>query len=196
MVTIVQNQKLSGFPYNSARDLEYMAEVYIPVYGKPTCKEWWQDGTHGLRTKLMAQIPTDVFTDLGSSGQFGSTTEAENAAVRMLTVNESRSIVALQSPNVYRNPGFVSSVAGAVSGAGALLGVGLETTTYLPKIYLIKMAAPMIQAVLLMMLYMFLPFVLVFSSYRVGTMIFMSIVIFSIKFWTVLWLFRTGWIIT
>ncbi len=40
---------------------------------------------------------------------------------------------------------------------------------------------------ILMMVYLFLPFILVFSSYRIGTMIFISIVIFSIKFWTVLW---------
>lgn len=178
--------KIIGFLYDSNRDLEYMAEVHIPTYGKPTCKEWWQDGTYGLRVKLLEQIPVEVLVDLSSSGQLGAT-ETRDAAVRMLTVNESRSLTALQNPNVYSNPGFLSSVSGAVSGAGALLDVELETATYLPKIYLIKMAAPMIQAVLLMMVYMFMPFVLLFSSYRMGTMIFMSIVIFSIKFWTVLW---------
>jgi hypothetical protein len=40
---------------------------------------------------------------------------------------------------------------------------------------------------ILMMTYLLLPFILVFSSYKPGTMVFMSIVIFSIKFWTVLW---------
>jgi hypothetical protein len=48
-------------------------------------------------------------------------------------------------------------------------------------------AAPIIQATVLMMIYMLMPFYFVFSSYNIGKIIFMSIIIFSVKFWTVLW---------
>ena len=63
----------------------------------------------------------------------------------------------------------------------------MESVSFYPKMYMLKTAAPVIQAAILMLIYMLLPFYFVFSSYNIGKMIFMSIIIFSVKFWTVLW---------
>ena len=52
---------------------------------------------------------------------------------------------------------------------------------------MVKAASPIIQATVLMLITIVLPFIIVFSSYKVSTLIFMSIVLFAVKFWTVLW---------
>jgi len=44
-----------------------------------------------------------------------------------------------------------------------------------------------IQSMILMMFYALLPFALLFSSYSIGTIVQLSIILFAIKFWTVLW---------
>jgi hypothetical protein len=71
--------------------------------------------------------------------------------------------------------------------AVALVGSIIGSAAYYPAMYMVKSAAPVIQATMLMMIYMLLPFFFVLSSYNIGKIIFMSIIIFSVKFWTVLW---------
>ena len=67
------------------------------------------------------------------------------------------------------------------------VGALLESITFYPKMHMVKAASPIIQAVILMLLVVVLPFILVFSSYKISTVIFMSIVFFAVRFWTVLW---------
>ena len=185
-----------GFPYDKSRDLESETDDPLPKFGKPTCREWWtgkksKEGGDALRDKLISQIDVSVIQDLARWGKLGgngigatkvSTEAAEELAIRTLVINESVNFKGLDDPNPYRNVNQFG-----VSGGVAAVGLALESSTFFPKIYLLKMVAPIIQAMILMMTYLLLPFILVFSSYKIGTMIFMSIVIFSIKFWTVLW---------
>ena len=65
---------------------------------------------------------------------------------------------------------------------------GLETMlfTWLATAVL-KPSLPFIQALLLMGIYMLMPFVMVFSSYSLLTLIHGGIAIFTIKMWSVLW---------
>ena len=51
----------------------------------------------------------------------------------------------------------------------------------------LKPSLPFIQALLLMGIYMLMPFVMVFSSYSLLTLIYGAIAIFTIKMWSVLW---------
>jgi len=183
-------REIPGFAYDSARDLEYMPSVYIPVNGKPTCQQWWTgsggSAGSGLRNALKGEIDTSFLTDLKATitGMSSSTgTAVENMALRTIISNDEHNFKGLNKLNGYND----TSLGSLGSGAAATVGALLESGSFYPKMYLVKMAAPIIQAMILMMIYLLLPFVLVFSSYKVGTMIFMSIVIFSIKFWTVLW---------
>ncbi|MGH9837381.1 MAG: conjugal transfer protein TraG N-terminal domain-containing protein [Blastocatellia bacterium] len=70
---------------------------------------------------------------------------------------------------------------------GGAVGAKIEQFTLFPKIYLLKQAAPIVQSLLLMLLYATLPFILLFSSYSIATVITTSIILFAIKFLSVLW---------
>ena len=192
-----------GFAFDVNRDKEYDPAITptSPVNGKPTCKQWWTgsggSAGSGLRDSLIGEIDAGVLNDaitgiVKIANDIAAATSTapvidkkgvENTALRTLIDNDGGKVKGLGGLNEYND----ASIANVASSFAASAGILLESGTIYPKMYLVKMAAPVIQAMILMMVYLFLPFILVFSSYRIGTMIFMSIVIFSIKFWTVLW---------
>ena len=53
--------------------------------------------------------------------------------------------------------------------------------------YIVREAAPIVQALLLMVLIMLLGFLMVFSGYSITSIAVASVAYFGIKFWTVLW---------
>ena len=68
------------------------------------------------------------------------------------------------------------SLGNIANSAAATAGAVLESVSFYPAMYMMKMAAPIIQAVVLMLIYMLMPFYFWFSSYDVGKVIFMSII--------------------
>ena len=69
------------------------------------------------------------------------------------------------------------------------LGTWFHQLDQYPKLYAAEESAPIIQALLLLMVYTFLPLALVFTSYRAGSFISGAIIIFSLIFWTFIWHF-------
>ena len=67
------------------------------------------------------------------------------------------------------------------------LGTWFHQLDQYPKLYAAEESAPIIQALLLLMVYTFLPLALVFTSYRAGSFISGAIIIFSLIFWTFIW---------
>ncbi len=67
------------------------------------------------------------------------------------------------------------------------LGTWFHQAEQYPKLYAAEESAPIIQALLLLMVYTFLPLALVFTSYRAGSFISAAIIIFSLIFWTFIW---------
>jgi hypothetical protein len=66
-------------------------------------------------------------------------------------------------------------------------GILLHQMEEYPKLYAASQAAPILQALLLLLIYVFLPFAFVFSSYRASTFITGSLLIFSVIFWGFIW---------
>jgi hypothetical protein len=184
------SESIPGFNYSATRDLEYDTAIETPTYGKPTCNEWWT-GTHasdpkyGLRQALLKQIDATHFDNFNSifASLTGKTkTDAEDIAIKTLINREKSYFNGLHNLQNYNDRGLDV----VNSGAGTLGGV-LESISFYPKMYMVKVAAPILQASVLMIIYTLLPFVILFSSYNMGVMVFMSVAIFSVKFWTVLW---------
>jgi type IV secretory system conjugative DNA transfer VirD4/TraG family protein len=182
--------EIPGFRYDKNRDLEYNPKVHIPVDGKPTCEQWWTGKGHvsniGLRDALAGQIETSTLTDFKTtvakiSGK--TKTEVENIAIKTLISREKANFNGLRNLNMYND----ASLANMANSAAATLGGFMESISFYPAMYMMKTAAPIIQATVLMLIYMLMPFYFLFSSYNIGKMIFMSIIVFSVKFWTVLW---------
>lgn len=179
-----------GFTYDPNRDLEYDPNVYIPVDGKPTCAQWWTGNGHvnniGLRAALADQIDAGALATFKQhvANKTGKPQEeVENIAIKTLISREETAFNGLMNLNGYNEAGFAS----AASSAGATFGSVLEAMSFYPALYAMKAAAPIIQAVVLMLIYALMPFYFWFSSYEPGKIIFMSVVVLSVKFWTVLW---------
>ncbi len=184
--------EIKGFTYNASRDAGYYDPRIYPAsppvpYGRPTCKQWWEgtgSGTvanSGLRDQLKAQIDPSILTEF-KAALGGPAVTAETLAIRKLVTREEPYFNGLRDLDAYND-----TVADKGISAVALVGSIIGSAAYYPAMYMVKAAAPVIQATMLMMIYMLLPFFFVFSSYNIGKIIFMSIIIFSVKFWTVLW---------
>jgi len=57
-------QPVPGWPYDPSRDTEY-DPASPPTWGRPSCKQWWEDSTLGLRQRLIDAADT---TATGLSG--------------------------------------------------------------------------------------------------------------------------------
>ncbi len=179
-------EEIPGFPYDTNRDFEYGGTAPASGLGKPTCKQWWTDGTVGLRQRLLSQI------DPGSQSQFSTwftatysgktTADAQNEEIHRLFVQE------------------VKAGGWQAHGAGDALWASLNPVHLLANLgndwhvieqrssfYALQQAAPVGQSLILMALYMSLPFVLVFSSYSIETVLMASVGIFALRFLTALW---------
>ncbi len=182
-------QRTFGFDYDPGRDQEW-DQNDPPLDGMPDCRQWWTGQGHflgdGLRSQILGQLdPTHwtwVKTQVGNlKGE--SDTAIENIAIRAMINKEKPYFSGLSNLEAYTDKGLQGAVTSAVGSVGATL----EAFTFYPRMQMVKAASPIIQAVVLMLLVIVLPFILVFSSYKISTIIFMSIVFFAVRFWTVLW---------
>jgi len=69
----------------------------------------------------------------------------------------------------------------------AAVGIWFHQLEECPEIYAASQAAPIIQALILLMIYIFLPSMLVFSSYRPSTIVTGRIIILSMIIWGFIW---------
>jgi len=171
--TYTAGSAVKGFPYDPQRDFEY--GEYHEQWGKPNCKDWWlgTDGQNGLRTRLLQAVPKPVFSFLETKP------EEEDSAIKSL-ISQTYS-EGYQSLNDEDSGHFISKW------VGAPIGTTMEKMSYYPKLVLIKSALPIIQAVCLMLIYMFLAFAQPFTQYRLKAISISVFVIFSITFWTFIW---------
>ena len=179
------SESIPGFNYDANRDLEYDTAVETPTYGKPTCNEWWSDPNAGLRQALVGQIDTGVLTEFKTIVALMTgkpQTAVEDIALKTLVSREKSYFNGLHNLQTYNDRGF-----DMLNSAAGVAGSVLESLSFYPKLYMVKVAAPILQASVLMILFTLLPFVMLFSSYDIGTMLFMSVTLFSVKFWSVLW---------
>ncbi|MBB71432.1 MAG: hypothetical protein CMF50_03440 [Legionellales bacterium] len=175
--TLHAEQPIRGFSFRSDRDWDMAQTNEEPEWGKPSCLDWWEDQRYGLHNRLLQTLPT-VWQKMNSRLH--------------LNLNDSDDVVKAIIGNSARN-GFDGSN-DIVSGSGyshvaSALGTLWQQLDEYPKLYAIQQATPIIRALLLMVVYALLPFALVFSGYRVRTMVIATFIIFSLIFWAYLWHF-------
>jgi hypothetical protein len=192
---------IPGWPYDAARDTEYPNPLpvgYDPGnIGRPHCTEWWSDATRGLRQKILAHLRPGLLDKLKAYAAWvgipwGSETptDRENALIKKTITN-----TAVRTP---QNPPEVTGFAfnqdvgiGGFTVPGTLttLGLLMKKLEFFTLVNALKEALPMVQALILMGIYLLLPFLVVFSGYRLEAMVLGGIAIFTVKFWTFLWVF-------
>jgi hypothetical protein len=188
--TLRPTKQIPGWAYNAARDTEY-DPASPPAWGKPTCKQWWEDGGIGLRQKLIDEADA---TSAGFSGLVVAVAPAlaseqqEDAVARTILSNSppvwsSNDLVA----NNTGSTGWVGSAENLVKGGLAAGGVVSASAMFSVTMTAVLQGLPMVQALLLLGIYALLPMVVVLSRYSLSMMVVGAMAIFTVKFWSVLW---------
>lgn len=161
------------FMYDASQDLNADAtHESSPSFGTPSCSEWWNDGVNGLKSKIYQALPKSFFDDYQS--YVNDEVTQDDLVKRIISSNGSENANSTIEDNGY------SHLASAV-------GIWYHQIEEYPKLYAASQAAPIIQSLLLLMIYTFLPFALVFSSYTPSSFVTGGIVIFSVIFWGFIW---------
>jgi hypothetical protein len=174
-----QNLKAShpipGFPYAADQDINAdINQKTPPAYGTPSCQEWWKDSDYGLRNRLYQILPKLFLEEFKS--YVGNITTQDDIIKRVISNNAD----GFDNANTTISDHSYSHVVSA-------LGIWIHQMEEYPKLYAASQAAPILQALLLLMMYVFLPFALFFNSYRASTFITGGMLIFSVIFWGFIW---------
>lgn len=178
------HREIPNFPFDPARDAEYGGSS-SSGWGKPTCYEWWTSETAGLRRRLVQQIDSGllngIVTTVTAQANGSTAQSVQDDQIRKLFVQEQKATVA-QSRS--ENAGVFMN---AITGVGAIISSVEQRST----IYALKQAAPIGQSLILMTVYLCLPFLLVFSSFSIQSVLLASLGIFAVRFLTAIWALAT-----
>lgn len=180
-------ENLKSFPYDEALDRTVINPDIDPGVGRPFCKRWWNDSSYGLRTRLLDA------TDIGSTTDWRywikrtnmSATEAEDALLyNILTLDTD--IQYERISNNFPRDSLAETVKGKIRDGVSLIGLGLASPVLYTTIHVIKQAAPMIQAIMLLLIICVMPILHVVSEYDLKTTATLMMTFISIQFWSFL----------
>lgn len=207
--TLRATAEVPAFPYSALRDSVKAPEPPpgVEMGGFPTCHEWWLgypidgggiDSDEGLRERLLAYIKNNALPDdkEDSSGswwkfwaedKFATPSDADNALIKS-TLNAEANDIQLELTNGASDYGGVlgsttdhvmRNMRQLVGSAGLLVGSAKKAV----EVEMVRQVAPMIQAVVLLILTVGLPLLMTIGSYSLQTLIALSLLQFSIIFW-------------
>lgn len=184
------SRQISGWAYDPARDTEY-DPASAPTWGKPVCKQWWEDNTQGLRLKLIDEADA---TSAGLSGLVVAVAptlaseQQEDAVVRAVLASappswSSNELVARNTTSTAWFGSVQNMIKGGLAGGGVVTASALFSVTMTA----VLQSLPMVQALMLLGIYALLPMIVVLSRYSLSMMVVGAMAIFTVKFWSVLW---------
>ena len=169
----------SAWPYDESRDAG-LAQV-SGGGGYPSCKEWWLDGTRGLRTRLLNQVDPDLLTRMGHWAGFLSQEQLDDSIVRAIasprqqTMNQGAVYTDYGGQIDMSLPNAAARVAGDVGMTAGALGA-------FPTMDIVRQALPMVLSFLKMALVICIPLVLLVGTYDLKGVMVVSCVEFALIF--------------
>jgi hypothetical protein len=192
-----------GFPVVPSRDTDYIAggapgtpeQDYVnPTWGRPTCLEWWLSDPTGIRERMSNHSRTwqQLLTGMTNAMSFTSPDKAKDSLAQLAQTRASPQFV--DAARIMGNDydGMTSLVRG-IGGAISTFGVGKKLLIANIEFVPLVNGLPMVQAMVLMGMYMFMPLVVLLSGFDLKVMLLGGIAIFTVKFWSVMW-FVARWI--
>lgn len=181
---------ISGWPYDATRDTEYDPAA-PPTWGKPICKQWWEEDQIGLRHKIeeAADATAGGFSGLVVAVAPGLASEQQNDAVARVVLSNAPAVWSnndLVAHNTATS-GWLATEEHFIKGGLATGGIVAASALFSVMMTAILMGLPMVQALLLLGIYALLPMVVVLSRYSISMMVTGAMTIFTVKFWSVLW---------
>ncbi|MDC9607371.1 conjugal transfer protein TraG N-terminal domain-containing protein, partial [Xenorhabdus griffiniae] len=174
------------FPWNESRD---NGRPNTGQGGYPTCQAWWSTPKTGLKARVLAEADPGLWLRLSAALKMlgKETREYQEAVIRRLvspvnlTISQDGYVYAGYGGNADFTVWDRSNRVG--SSAGTLLGGFLS----MPAFDAVRQALPMIQAVILMALYILIPLILLFAAYEFKTVLTLTFALFALNFLTFWW---------
>lgn len=186
--SLYASREVAGWIFDPTRDADLAGASTLPTWGRPDCKQWWQDATIGLQAKLLAQAAgtSKLNTMVSAYGSSLTTAQQADLVTKVLVDNTRLSVSSTDSYTPTTNSGLSSEPSGMQAVGtymtGAILYMMAWATTAV-----VRPALPFIQAVVLLGMALFLPFIMVMSRYSLSAMVMGAIAFFTVKFWSVMW---------
>jgi hypothetical protein len=178
---------VTGWAFNPARDKDLASSPTPPTWGRPSCKEWWEDSTIGLRQKLIAEAAANSkLPNLVATFGGGMTLEQRADAIVKATIDKTR-LQVMPDPYSPDNKGFWATAADIPKSAASEIGALIVGALTWFAMAIIRPSLPFVQAIVLMGICIFLPLVMVLSRYSLEAMVLGALTIFTVKFWSVMW---------
>ena len=172
--------------------------------GKPTCNEWWM-GTglgmamnSGLRDRLVGHVSTWTNIKNKISTVFAANPngyDADDITAKLAFQQANPKYVNFDSVVGSTSNWFVAQGRSIADGGALGRGVALAGEGYFASLSVAPMIMflTMVQPMILMAIYMFLPTIVILGSYDMKLMIYGALTIFTVKFWAVMW-FVARWV--
>lgn len=185
---------VGGWPVDSVQDADVAGSDVKPQWGRPNCAQWWADGSIGIRQKLISSLDTtSSLINKVALLTSGASDEVRSDSLARIAVTKARpgagSMLGTMPDNRTTAEQVSQFVPEAFGYAGVTIGGILASATKVLIIHLLRMMQPLI----LMALYMFMPFALLVGCYRLQTVIAGVMAIFTIKMWPMMW-FIIDWL--
>lgn len=193
-----------GWAIDFSRDVEYIQTPapegtpehgYVnPDWGRPTCTQWWESASTGLRDRLINNTSTwkNLTQKVQNTLTFANADEAKDSVARLGFEKANPTFV---SPDriIGDDYGTATNIGRSIVGAASTFGVANKALEASLAMIPLLNALPMVQALVLMALYTFLPLIVFLSGYDLKMMLIGAMAIFTVKFWAVMW-FIARWI--
>ncbi|UIA92988.1 conjugal transfer protein TraG N-terminal domain-containing protein [Erwinia tracheiphila] len=188
----------ADFPWNDARD---SGRPDTGRGGYPTCSEWWSSADTGLKARVKAQADPDMWLRISAAVKMSgfSNADYQEAVIRRLVSPESLTVS--QGGHVYAGYGGNAdfTLDNSAARVAAIGGTALGSLAAFPAFDAMRQALPMVQAILLMAVYVMLPLILAFAAYEFKTVITLTFVVFALNvltFWWELARWLDSWLLT
>ncbi|EZQ20202.1 membrane protein [Halopseudomonas bauzanensis] len=173
----------TAWPYDSARDAG-LAEVDSGG-GYPNCRQWWMDGGHGLRTRLLEQVDPGLLSRMAGWAGFLTRAQVDDSVIRAISAPSQQK---LNIGSVYSDYGgqIEKTLPNIATRTASNVGLAVGSTAFFPAMDAMRQALPMVLSFLKMALVICIPLVLLIGTYDLKTVVTVSIVqfaLFYVDFW-------------
>lgn len=172
-----------AWPYDVSRDAG-LAEVPSGA-GYPSCRQWWSDGSTGLRTRLLDQVDPRLLSRMANWAGFISRTELDDSVIRAIAAPRQQK---LNQGAVYTDYGgqVEKTLPNIVTRTAGEVGMSIGALGFFPAMDVMRQALPMALSLLKMALVICIPLVLMIGTYDLKSLVTVSVVqfaLFFVDFW-------------
>ncbi|WP_297185255.1 conjugal transfer protein TraG N-terminal domain-containing protein [uncultured Porticoccus sp.] len=172
-----------AWPYNDSRDAG-LAEV-TSGGGYPSCRDWWLDGSTGLRERLLTQVDPNLLTRFGQWAGFLSQAQVDDSVIRAIASPQHQ---VMNQGQVYTDYGgqIGMTLPNAVTRGASDLGLTVGSLGFFPAMDVVRQALPIVLSFLKMAMVICIPLLLIFGTYDLKTVVTVTAVqfaLFFVDFW-------------